>query len=87
MVDVYNIPKLKRPVMDGALRRELTKCRRMDGLDITTVIVLNLTKGAGSEEDPVRPIQQYWSMDGKFLFELDFSKEQEIRRAYEEEFY
>ena len=37
-----------------------------------TVIETNLEKkGAGTEEDPVRRITQYWSTDGRLLAEVD----------------
>jgi len=41
-----------------------------------TVIETNLEKkGAGTEEDPVRRITQYWSTDGRLLAEVDPHKE------------
>lgn len=29
------------------------------------------TRGAGVPGDPVRQITQYWTLEGKFLFEID----------------
>lgn len=41
-------------------------------VSIGAVIVTNLTKrGKGTEEDPVRSIEQYWDMKGNLLWERD----------------
>lgn len=34
-----------------------------------------LVRGKGTKEDPVRVVEQYWDLDGKFLAENDPVKE------------
>lgn len=31
----------------------------------------NMTRGAGTDEDPVRAVVQYWTVDGELLDECD----------------
>lgn len=42
------------------------------GCEVIQVIRTTLTKrGKGVEGDPVRTIEQYWTLDGKLLWEVD----------------
>jgi hypothetical protein len=44
----------------------------MGNLEIVKIIVTTLkTKGDGTENDPVRRVTQWWSMDGNLLLEAD----------------
>jgi len=44
----------------------------MDTVEIVQLIKTTLKrKGKGVEDDPIRVITQYWSMDGKLEFEID----------------
>ena len=38
---------------------------------IIEVVFTEFIKGFGSEDDPIRPVQQYWTRDGELLFEKD----------------
>lgn len=41
-------------------------------VEIIQVIKTNLTKrGKGTEENPIRTIEQYWDMNGRLLWEID----------------
>jgi len=41
-------------------------------VEIIKIIRTTLTKyGAGTEKDPIREIEQFWSLDGKLLWEND----------------
>ena len=43
--------------------------RGCDSAKIEPVIVTKALKGSGTTEDPYRMALQYWSLDGKLLFE------------------
>ena len=43
--------------------------RGCDSAKIEQVIVTKALKGSGTENDPYREVVQYWSLDGKLLFE------------------
>lgn len=45
--------------------------RGCDSAKIEQVIVTKALKGSGTENDPFREVVQYWTLDGKFLGELD----------------
>lgn len=62
---------------------KLKECRRLDGFEIVQVAKVKITKGAGTNIDPVRPVYSYWDMNGNFLFEVDTCNEQPIKKAYE----
>lgn len=47
------------------------KLRGCDSAKIEQLIVTKSTKGAGTECDPYREVTQYWTLDGKLLFEDD----------------
>ena len=47
------------------------KLRGCDSAKIEQLIVTKSTKGAGTESDPYREVTQYWTLDGKLLFEDD----------------
>lgn len=51
---------------------EDVKLRGCDGAKLEQVIVTRALKGSGTENDPFREVVQYWSIDGKLLFENDF---------------
>lgn len=38
---------------------------------LTELIEIRTVKGTGETEDPVRTAIQYWSLEGKLLFEVD----------------
>jgi len=45
-------------------------------VEIINVIKTRLTeRGEGTKKDPIRIIEQYWSMDGDLLWEKDTMKE------------
>lgn len=47
----------------------------MDKAKVIQVIETTLTRrGAGTDEDPVRIITEYWALDGKKLAEVDPTK-------------
>ena len=47
-----------------------------DGAQVILVIRTKLlVRGKGTKEDPVRVVEQYWSLDGEFLAENDPVKE------------
>lgn len=45
--------------------------RGCDSAKIETVIVTRALKGAGTENDPVREVVQYWSLEGELLCEKE----------------
>lgn len=40
-------------------------------VELVEVIHVIATRGKGTEKDPVRPVDQYWSKDGELLAEKD----------------
>jgi len=38
---------------------------------LTVIETTNMTRGNGTEEDPVRVVTQYWTLDGTLLVEVD----------------
>jgi len=50
--------------------------RKLINVKVTEVIKLDLTKGAGkTADDPIKSVQQYWTLDGRFLVEIDPTEE------------
>jgi len=47
------------------------RVERIDAIAITEVIRLTLAVGEGTDESPVRRVEQYWTKDGHFLVEDD----------------
>ena len=48
------------------------KMSGMDSAEVVQLIHTNLLRrGAGKEGDPIRVIDQYWTLDGQLLFEFD----------------
>lgn len=45
--------------------------RGCDSAKLEQVIVTKAMRGAGTENDPVREVVQYWSLDGELLFEKE----------------
>ena len=45
--------------------------RGCDSAKLEQVIVTRALKGSGKENDPIREVVQYWTLDGKLLCELD----------------
>ena len=43
--------------------------RGCDSAKIEQVIVTRALKGSGTENDPIREVVQYWTLDGKLLCE------------------
>ncbi len=42
---------------------------------VIKVIVVTKSAGTGTEDDPFRPVKQYWSFKGELLAEFDHFKE------------
>lgn len=40
-------------------------------IKVIPIIEAKIVTGSGKEEDPVRQVTQYWSLDGKLLFTFD----------------
>ena len=40
-------------------------------VEIVELIRINITRGLGVAGDPFRVVDQFWSLDGSFIFELD----------------
>lgn len=38
---------------------------------VVQIIRIEFVRGKGTEEDPARLVEQYWSIQGEFLFEKD----------------
>lgn len=45
--------------------------RGTDSAKVIQVIVTEAIEGRGTEDDPVRNVLQYWSLDGKLLAKVD----------------
>lgn len=45
--------------------------RGCDGAKLAIFIETRAIKGSGYENDPCREVIQYWSFDGKLIFEID----------------
>jgi len=44
---------------------------RLNKVEVIKVIHVLIVRGDGSENDPVRYVDQYWSLSGEFLAEND----------------
>lgn len=56
----------------------------MDECKVIQVIKTTLLRrGDGTVDNPIRIIDQYWSLDGKLLWEYDPCKEQPMQRTIE----
>lgn len=47
--------------------KKTARPRGTDSAKIISVIETESIAGYGTEEDPVRPVKQYWSMSGELL--------------------
>lgn len=45
--------------------------RGCDGARLVTFIETRAIKGSGHKNDPCREVIQYWSFNGKLIFEID----------------
>ena len=45
--------------------------RGCDAAKVIQVIETKAARGAGTNEQPVREVRQYWTLDGEFLAEYD----------------
>lgn len=45
--------------------------RGCDSAKLITVIETSALRGSGEEEQPLRAVKQYWTLEGKFLAEMD----------------
>lgn len=52
-------------------KNEPVRPRGVDCARVISVIETKAIRGLGVEEDPVRQVIQYWSMEGKLLAEKD----------------
>ena len=54
----------------------------MDSAQIVQLIHTNLTRrGDGTEKDPCRIVEQYWTLDGQLLFEIDAYKNEKRKET------
>lgn len=53
------------------LRRPHWLANPIDKCKMVPVIQVSLVRGVGVEDDPVRHVKQYWTLDGKLLADLD----------------
>lgn len=51
--------------------KSVIRFRGTDNAKIVRLIRTAAPMGAGTEDDPVRRVYQYWSLDGKLLFTED----------------
>ena len=68
----YLVGRSTERVSEGSISMENIPLRGCDGAKIEQVIVTRALKGSGTEDDPYREVAQYWTLDGKLLFENDF---------------
>lgn len=52
-------------------RTEPVVPRGTDSAELVTIIKTVALRGSGKENDPCRPVMQYWDLDGTFLAEND----------------
>ncbi len=53
------------------MKETVFSARGCDSAKLEQVIVTRALKGSGKENDPMREVVQYWTLDGKLLCELD----------------
>lgn len=41
---------------------------------LITLVYVEFTRGDGTKENPIRTVKQYWTTDGKLIFEDDTVK-------------
>lgn len=58
------------------MKLEQSKCaichRGTDSAKVVQLIQTVAPMGSGTEDDPVRLVSQFWTLDGKPLFQLDY---------------
>lgn len=56
----------------------MSRPRGTDSAKLVTVIKTESLRGEGTEKDPCRTVEQYWSLKGELLVEKDaYEKEKE----------
>ncbi len=52
---------------------------KIEKVEITKIIKVQLIKGTGKKENPVRQVNQYWDLDGKLIYVEDsFSNNEDV---------
>lgn len=64
MADTFEFQRI------GATLAEM-KCTDKEVMVMQIIRTTNLCRGAGTTEDPMRRVTQYWSLDGDLLAERD----------------
>ncbi len=69
----YDVPigRAEPEITKGGRGMEGITARGCDSAKIETVIVTRALKGSGTENDPVREVVQYWSLEVELLFEKE----------------
>ena len=49
------------------MEKKTARPRGTDSAKVIQVIVTESIEGYGTEDDPVRPVRQYWGLDGELL--------------------
>ena len=65
--DFYNNPK---------------NCKSLDGVEIISVVKINLSIGTGTNGDMCRDVTQYWDLEGNFITEVDPCNVTELQMLY-----
>lgn len=45
--------------------------KRFDGIEVKTVIIVTITKGNGTNQNPTRASYLYFDIDGNYITEVD----------------
>ena len=59
-------------------KKEAVRHRGTDSAKVIQVIMTETVRGLGTEDDPVRPIRQYWSLEGEMLAFNDPAFEEQL---------
>jgi len=64
-------------------QKEITFSYELEDIKVINVVRTRLLeRGEGTEKDPIRRIEQFWSMDGELLWENDpYQKPKKARRS------
>lgn len=58
-----------------------TRRSNVDKAHLQNVIVIDSVVGRGTEDDPVRTIREYWSLEGELLARRDHWRERQGQRG------
>lgn len=70
--------------MDAKVRLEEMKFSYEEDVEVSIINVIRtrlLRRGEGTDKDPIRRIEQFWSINGELLWEIDPLKDEPRKKG------